>query len=159
MTAKAAWANGTKAGTQTAKKHNQRREISMRTPRIQAHAIDRNTPSDHVHPRGEIVPRRTGLSTCPGKKHAGCHRSRACLEQRYEVHPVLVFERRHGLAQLSEVLGVRGPEDAQLRRCLRGLDALPHRAEASPLPALALGTFPRQVGSVRGPGRLRPFRE
>ena len=45
--------------------------------------------------------------------------------------------------RLTIVSRVARPLPAAERRS--EVDALPHRGEASPLPALALGTFPRQV--------------
>src|SRR5207244_12976772 len=61
-----------------------------------------------------------------------------------------------------KAIGMLGRNDELPEACVAGplpasqgggeVDALALGAEAAPLPALTLGTFPRQVCSVRGPG-------
>src|SRR5207245_11041142 len=61
-----------------------------------------------------------------------------------------------------EAIGMLWRDDEFPEACITGplpasqgggeVDALALGAEAAPLPALALGTFPRQVRAVRGPG-------
>src|SRR2546425_12324218 len=61
-----------------------------------------------------------------------------------------------------KAIGMLGGDDELPEACVAGplpasqgggeVDALALGAEAAPLPALALRTFPRQVRAVRGPG-------
>src|SRR5258708_1001480 len=83
------------------------------------------------------------------------------LEARFQISLHVRYEGSRVCFEVETLRVLRGDDELPEARVARALpasqgggevDALALSTEAAPLPALALGTFPRQIRSVRGPG-------